>query len=49
MDLTIRIDVNALVKTLYKKPMVLYLFIPPHSVHLPGETFGHIYDKILCI
>ena len=49
MDLTISIVGNKLQTTLYKKPMVLYLYIPPHSSHPPGCLKGHICGTILCI
>ena len=35
--------------TLYQKPMVLHLFIPPNSMHLSGVLYSHIYGNVLRI
>jgi hypothetical protein len=44
MDMTIRIEGEQLVTTIYAKPMVLYQYILPNSCHLPGilTVFGQI-------
>ena len=49
MDMTISIDNDKIVTTLFEKPMALYLYIPPHSAHPPGVTAGHIFGEILRI
>ena len=49
MDMTIGIDNDKIVTTLFEKPMALYLYIPPHSAHPPGVTAGHIFGEILRI
>ena len=43
MDMTTSIDNDKLVTTLFKKPMALYLYIPPHSAHPPRVITGHIF------
>ena len=49
MDLTITIDNNRLVTTLYEKDLNLYLYIPPFSSHPRGVFTGTISGQILRI
>jgi hypothetical protein len=49
MDLTISIHTNCIQTTLYEKPMNLYLYIPPHSAHLPGLLPGIIHGTLFRI
>jgi len=49
MDLTIRIEGDRLVTSLYEKPLNLYLYIPPHSAHPPGVLKGLVSGNTLRI
>ena len=50
MDMTISIDENGTVITdLYKKPLALYLYIPPKSAHAPGVCKGLVFGQLLRI
>ncbi|KAL7480390.1 hypothetical protein ACHAW6_006083 [Cyclotella cf. meneghiniana] len=50
MDLSITIHPTGnIVTTMFEKPLNLYLFIPPHSVHPCGLIKGLIYGSILQI
>jgi len=50
MDMTISIDENGTVITdLYKKPLALYLYIPPKSAHAPGVFKGLVFGQLLRI
>jgi hypothetical protein len=47
LDLTIAIKPNGTIGTkLFEKKLNLYLYIPPHSAHPPGVTFGLIFGMI---
>jgi hypothetical protein len=47
LDITIRLDsTNKIKTTLFKKPLNLYLYLPPHSAHPPGVLTGLIYGMI---
>jgi hypothetical protein len=43
MDMTIRIEGEQLVTTIYAKPMALYQYIPPNSCHPPGILTGFVF------
>ncbi len=47
--MTIRIEGERLVTTIYAKPMVLYQYILPNSSHPPGILTGIIFGQILWI
>eukprot|EP00956_Cyclotella_meneghiniana_P013821 scaffold20268_cov64-Cyclotella_meneghiniana.AAC.2 len=49
MDLTITIEGNQIVTTLYEKALNLYLYIPPFSSHPRGVFTGTISGQILRI
>jgi hypothetical protein len=49
MDMTIEIEGERLVTTIYAKPMALYQYIPPSSCHPPGVITGLIFGQILRI
>ncbi len=49
MDMTIRIEGEWLVTTIYAKPMALYQYIPPNSCHLPSVLTGLVFGQILWI
>ncbi len=49
MDMTIRIEGEWLVTTIYTKPMALYQYIPPNSCHPPGVLTGLVFGQILWI
>lgn len=49
MDLTIYIQNNHIVTTLYEKPLNLHLYNPPHSAHPPGVLRGIIFGTIFRI
>jgi hypothetical protein len=49
MDMTIRIEGEQLVTTIYAKSMALYQYIPPSSCHPPGVLTGLIFRQILRI
>jgi hypothetical protein len=49
MDMTIRIEGERLVTTIYTKPMALYQYILPNSCHPPGVLTGLVFWKILWI
>lgn len=40
MDLTVRVTPRGIHTRLYEKPLNLYLYIPPHSAHAPGNLRG---------
>jgi hypothetical protein len=49
MDMTIKIEGERLVTTIYAKPMALYQYIPPSSCHPPGVLTGLVFGQILRI
>ena len=49
MDMTIKIEGEQLITTIYAKPMALYQYIPPNSCHPPGALTGLIFGQILRI
>ena len=49
MDMTIRIEGERLVTTIYAKSMALYQYIPPSSCHPPGVLTGLLFGQILRI
>ncbi len=49
MDITIRIEGERLVTTIYAKPMALYQYILPNSCHPPGVLTGLVLGQILWI
>ena len=49
MDMTIAIHEYWVILSIYEKPMNLYLYIPPHSAHLPGVLTGLVSCNILRI
>jgi hypothetical protein len=40
MDLTLTIQGNSIVSTLFEKQTNLHLYIPPHLAHPPGNLTG---------
>ena len=46
LDLTLSIEDNHVVTTLFSKPLNLYLYIPPKSAHPPGVLTGLIFGSI---
>jgi hypothetical protein len=49
MDLQLKIDGKKTVTSLFAKPMVLHLYIPPHSCHAPDVFLGMIFGNVLRI
>jgi hypothetical protein len=49
MDLQLKIKEKIVVTSLYAKPMVLHLYIPPHSCHAPGVLPGIVFRNVLRI
>ena len=49
IDMTIKIEGERLITTIYSKPMALYQYIPPSSYHPPGVLTGLVFGKILQI
>ena len=49
MDLTIEIVNGRFETSLYKKPLALHLYIPPHSSHPPGVITGLVMGMVLRI
>ncbi len=49
MDLRLKIKEEKMVTSLYAKPMVLHLYIPPHSCHTPGVFPGIVFRNVLQI
>jgi hypothetical protein len=49
MDLWLKIKGRKIVTSLFAKPMVLHLYLPPHSCHAPGVLSGLVFENILCI
>ena len=49
MDITISIENGKLITKLFKKPLALQLYIPPHSCHPPGVITGLIIGNVLWI
>ena len=49
MDLTISITNGKISTSLYKKPLDLHLYIPPHSAHPPGLPFGIVHSTLFRI
>ncbi len=47
--MTIRIEGERLVTTIYAKPMALYQYIPPNSCHPPGVLTSFVFGQILRI
>ena len=47
MDMTITIANNKFDITLFEKPLSLYLYIPPASVHPPGMIVGLVHGMVL--
>eukprot|EP00957_Ditylum_brightwellii_P103411 7879626-Ditylum_brightwellii.AAC.1 len=46
MDLLISIENGCIEATLYEKPLPMYQFIPPHSVHPPSIVTGIIFGQL---
>jgi hypothetical protein len=49
MDMTLTIAANKFDITLFKKPLNLYLYIPPSSAHPLGMIIGLLYGMVLCL
>jgi hypothetical protein len=49
MDMTIQVEGEKIITTIYAKPMALYQNIPPNSCHPPGVLTGFIFGQILRI
>ena len=49
MDLTISITNGNISTSLYKKPLNLHLYIPPHSAHPPGLLPGIVHSTLFRI
>jgi hypothetical protein len=49
MDMTIQVEGEKIITTIYTKPMALYQYIPPNSCHPPGVLTGLIFGQILRI
>ena len=49
MDLTITITDGQISTSLFKKPLNLHLYIPPHSAHPPGLLPGIVYSTLFQI
>ncbi len=47
MDLTISIIGNCVETTLFEKPQNLYLYLPAHSSHPPGQGTGLVLGQVL--
>lgn len=47
MDLTIRIESNTIVTSLFEKALNIYQYLPPRSCHPPGVITGLVYGNIL--
>jgi hypothetical protein len=47
MDMTIQVEGEKIVTTIYAKPLALYQYIPPNSCHPPGILTGLIFGKFL--
>jgi hypothetical protein len=46
MDLTLSIQKDKIITTLYEKPSNFHLYIPPHSCHPPGLLRGMVYGMV---
>ena len=49
MDLTIKIKNGTITTSLFKKPLNLHLYIPPHSAHPPGLLPGIVHSTLFRI
>jgi hypothetical protein len=49
LDLTLKIQDNKIVTSLYEKKLNLYLYLPPHSCHPPGMIRGLVIGMIFRI
>ncbi len=49
MDMTIQVEGEKIVTTIYAKPLALYQYIPPNSCHPSGVLTGLIFGQILWI
>ncbi len=49
MDMTIQVEGEKIVTTIYAKPLALYQYIPPNSCHPLGVLTGLIFGQILQI
>jgi hypothetical protein len=49
MDMTLVIQDNGIITDLFEKKMALYLYIPPHSAHSPGQLTGLVMGQVLRI
>jgi hypothetical protein len=49
MDMTIQVEGEKIVTTIYAKPLALYQYIPPNSCHPPGVLTSLIFGQILRI
>jgi hypothetical protein len=49
MDMTIQVEGEKIVTTIYAKPLALYQYIPPNSCHPHGVLTGLIFGQILWI
>ena len=49
MDMSLSIERDKIVSTIYEKKLALYLYIPPHSAHPPGVLAGLIMGNTLRI
>ncbi len=47
--MTIQVEGEKIITTVYAKPMDLYRYIPPNSCHPPGVLTGFIFGQILRI
>ena len=48
LDLTLAVMPDGKIKTkLFEKPLALYLYIPPHSIHPPKVLTSHVFGSIL--
>jgi hypothetical protein len=46
LDLTLWITPYGIETSLFKKPLNLYLYIPPHLPHAPGILWGLVFGMI---
>jgi hypothetical protein len=46
MDLVLRVTPRGIETSIFKKPLNLYLYIPPHSAHAPGILTGLVFGMM---